>query len=180
MLAFNVAQLLKEGTGASRQRELSGELRNIDENNTRPVAVQGHVHLVVTPEGILAMGEASMSLVQTCRRCLEPIETTVTFEIEEEFYPTIDIATGRQLPLDHDDEPELLIDERHILDLTEVLTQYAIAQTLKPAYCRADCRGLCPICGANRNTEPCTCETQQMDPRLAILAQLLGTSESQE
>jgi uncharacterized protein len=180
MLAFNVAQLLKEGTGASRQRELSGELRNIDDNSPEPVRVEGRVHLVVTPEGVLAMGEATMTLRQTCRRCLESTDATVTIEIEEEFYPTIDIETGRQASMEHDDEPELLIDEHHILDLTEVLRQYAIAQTLEPGYCRADCKGLCPVCGVNRNLETCTCETQQVDPRLAILAQLLGTSESQE
>ncbi len=180
MLAFNVAQLLKEGTGASRQRELSGELRDIDENNPHPVPVQGYVHLVVTPEGVLAMGEATLSLVQTCRRCLEPTEAALTIAIEEEFYPTIDVVTGRQMPPEHDDEPELLIDERHILDLTEVLRQYAIAQTLEPTYCRPDCKGLCPVCGANRNIEACTCETEQLDPRLAILAQLLGASEDQE
>lgn len=180
MLAFNVAQLLKEGTGASRQRELSGELRNIDDNNPQPVQVQGHVTLVVTPEGVLAMGEATMSLMRTCSRCLELGEATVTVEIEEEFYPSIDIRTGRPMSMEHDDEPELLIDERHILDLTEVLRQYAIAETLEPSYCSPDCKGLCPICGANRNLESCTCETHQVDPRLAVLAQLLGNAESQE
>ncbi len=180
MLAFNVAQLLKEGIGASRQRELSGELRHIDENNPLAVQVSGHVSLVVTPEGVLAMGEATMSLRQACCRCLELTEHTETIEIEEEFYPSIDILTGRPMSLEHDDEPELLIDEHHILDLTEVLHQYAIAQTLEPVYCRPDCQGLCPVCGSNRNLESCSCETHSGDPRLAVLAQLLGNGINQE
>jgi uncharacterized protein len=180
MLAFNVAQLLKEGTGATRQRELSGALRDIDEYNPGPVPVEGHVLLVVTPEGVLAMGQAQLALVQACRRCLELTETQVTIEIEETFYPSIDLVTGRLLPDDHDDEPELLIDEHHTLDLTEVLKQYAVAQTLKATYCKPDCQGLCPVCGINRNLETCTCETQQLDPRLAALAQLLESAENQE
>lgn len=180
MLAFNVAQLLKEGTGATRRRELSGELLHIDENNPGPVEVQGQVLLIVTPEGVLAMGRAELTLVQACPRCLELTETRVAIEIEETFYPTIDLLTGRPLPPEHDDEPELLIDERHILDLTEVLKQHAVALALKGAYCRPDCKGLCPVCGANRNLEPCTCELQQVDPRLAILAQLLGPSDGDE
>jgi len=36
--------------------------------------------------------------------------------------------------------------------------------------CRPDCRGLCPQCGADRNTEPCRCEERTIDPRWAALA----------
>lgn len=180
MLAFNVAQLLKEGTGATRQRELAGELRQIDENNADPVSVQGDVLLVVTPEGVLVVGQAQLELKMACRRCLALHTVRASIEVEETFYPTMDVITGRQLPADHSDEPELLIDEHHTLDLTEVLTQYAVAQTLEAVYCRPDCQGLCPMCGANRNVESCACEAQQIDPRLAVLAQLLGSSQLAE
>lgn len=180
MLAFNVAQLLKEGTGATRQRELAGELRDVDDNNVEPVSVQGEVTLVMTPEGVLVVGQARLALQVACSRCLALNEASATIEIEETFYPTMDVVTGRQLPSAHEDEPELLIDEHHILDMTEVLTQYAVAETLEARYCRPDCRGLCPMCGANRNLEACVCETQQIDPRLAVLAQLLGSADIAE
>ena len=38
--------------------------------------------------------------------------------------------------------------------------------------CRSDCRGLCPQCGANMNSEECRCEARSPDPRLAPLARL--------
>ncbi len=180
MLAFNVAQLLKEGIGATRRYELAGELYDIDEHNPGPVSVQGHIQLIVTPEGVLAIGEAELSLITVCPRCLTLTESRVTVEIEEEFYPVIDVVSGRPLPDDHDDEPELLIDERHTLDLSEVLKQYAVAHTLKPAVCRPDCAGLCPVCGENRNFVSCSCETRELDPRLAALAQLLEEPDTEE
>ena len=34
--------------------------------------------------------------------------------------------------------------------------------------CSEDCQGLCPVCGANRNTEPCDC-APVADPRWAAL-----------
>jgi uncharacterized protein len=39
--------------------------------------------------------------------------------------------------------------------------------------CREDCRGLCPLCGKNLNEGLCGCNRKSVDPRLAILGQLL-------
>jgi uncharacterized protein len=180
MLAFNVAQLLKEGVGASRQKLLSGELVDIDDRNPGPIAVEGALTLVRTPAGVLATGQAEVTLELACRCCLEPVTGSVTLEIEDEFVPSIDLLTGRPLLLDGEVGPELIIDERHTLDLYEVLWQYAVAQTLEPVQCSDDCRGLCPQCGANQNLGPCGCKTEQIDPRLAALAKLLGSSEQDD
>jgi uncharacterized protein len=35
--------------------------------------------------------------------------------------------------------------------------------------CRADCRGLCPVCGADRNAVACGCEPPRGDPRWGAL-----------
>ena len=32
-----------------------------------------------------------------------------------------------------------------------------------------DCKGLCPVCGCDRNVTQCGCEEKQLDPRLAAL-----------
>ena len=99
MLAFNVAQLLKEGVGASRQRALSGHLSQVDELNPGPVGVNGDVTLVRTPSGVLVIGRAEMVLQVACRRCLEPVTRNVSLDIEEEFVPSIDVVTGRPVPV---------------------------------------------------------------------------------
>ena len=39
--------------------------------------------------------------------------------------------------------------------------------------CRADCAGLCPTCGVNRNEVRCDCPPEPTDPRLAPLKKLL-------
>jgi uncharacterized protein len=38
--------------------------------------------------------------------------------------------------------------------------------------CRADCEGLCPLCGKDLNVEPHEHEEEQVDPRWAVLADL--------
>jgi uncharacterized protein len=149
---------LKQGEGATRHVVIDGSLRDVDENNPGDIAVQGEVTLIRTPRGVLAKGLARVEVNQLCRRCME-------------FIASIDIETGRRLPLDEGDEQELLIDEHHILDLTEVLRQYAVVAAITPGLCRPDCRGLCPVCGQNLNERECACDRAPIDPRMAILAQ---------
>src|SRR4030042_6205890 len=122
-MRFNIAQLLKEGIGASRRFEFDGEIFGIDEENPGPTPAQGDVRILRTVSGVLVVGTAQLKLIQPCRRCLQPTETVVRFELEEEFVPSVDIETGASLPLAEDQEPELVIDEHHILDLSEVLRQ---------------------------------------------------------
>ena len=46
-----------------------------------------------------------------------------------------------------------------------VREQLRLAAPMKPL-CSDDCRGLCPVCGANRNEMTCDCDTSWLDPRL--------------
>ncbi len=39
--------------------------------------------------------------------------------------------------------------------------------------CKEDCKGLCRICGRNLNCGECGCESRTVDPRLAVLKQLM-------
>jgi hypothetical protein len=54
-------------------------------------------------------------------------------------------------------------------DLSEIAAeQIYLGLPLKPV-CKNDCRGLCPVCGVNRNLEECACVGEEIDPRLAPL-----------
>jgi uncharacterized protein len=58
------------------------------------------------------------------------------------------------------------------IDLGEVIReQFYLALPMKPL-CQDACKGLCPVCGVNRNRETCNCTQEWVDPRLAALADL--------
>ena len=172
-MLYNVAQSLKESVGASRGLIIDGVLYDLDEHNPGPVPVCGELTLVRTEDGILAAGFAEAVVTEECRRCLEPVESAVRIEFEEEYVPSIDIETGAQIPTD-ESTPELVINERHILDISEVVRQYIVMEATT-ALCRQDCKGICPQCGKNLNLGPCDCKIDNVDPRLEILKQLLDT-----
>jgi uncharacterized metal-binding protein YceD (DUF177 family) len=75
--------------------------------------------------------------------------------------------------LEADDLAASFYEDEHI-DLGQmILEQIVLALPMKPL-CQVDCRGLCPECGANRNTVDCECATDDTDPRWATLKTLLG------
>jgi len=112
----------------------------------------------------------------TCSRCLATAEVTLGLSIEEEYYPTVDIASGAALPPPAD-ASAFLIDAHHILNLCEAVQQQRIlAEPMQPL-CRPDCAGLCPSCGADLNTGSCTCPRAGIDARWAALSELAETRE---
>jgi uncharacterized protein len=102
---------------------------------------------------------------------LKPFTCSIPLDIEEEYYPIIDINIGAKLP-PPDESGAFTIDERHILDLTEAIRQYKVmALPMKPL-CREECAGICPTCGKNLNEGPCDCPSDEADPRWAELLKL--------
>jgi uncharacterized protein len=54
-----------------------------------------------------------------------------------------------------DDEPDASWYTPPLIDPAEDLRQILLVAMPDFPVCRADCRGLCPTCGANLNTAPC-------------------------
>ena len=59
------------------------------------------------------------------------------------------------------------------IDLTETIRELLILSEPMKVLCRPDCAGLCPQCGANLNEGACSCPTDRIDPRLAVLSDWL-------
>jgi len=164
-LQFNVAQLLKQATGASRSYEVDIPFPELDEHLVVVAPLRGHVHFLRIGAGVLVNGTFSTAVELTCVRCLSEFRLPIEFEVEEEFTPTIDIVTGLKVTLPLDQDSATLIDEHHILDLTEVVRQDVWLSLPTSPICHPDCKGLCPYCGQNRNLGECDCQTEDIDVR---------------
>jgi uncharacterized protein len=58
------------------------------------------------------------------------------------------------------------------LDIVPYIWEALILHLPERVLCRSDCRGLCPICGCNRNERDCGCVPDDADPRLEVLRNL--------
>ena len=163
-MQINVAQLLKEPVGARRNYkidELAGE--NCD------TCVAGVVDLTRTSRGILVTGKLTAQIKGLCSRCLCPAGTTIKFNMEDEFFPLIDINSDSHLEVAGD---ELTIDQNHILDLDEAIRQYIIMATPTKLLCKPDCPGICPVCGQEFSKGDCKHRNKLYDHRWDKLVQL--------
>ncbi len=172
-MRFNVAQLLKEQSGGTRQHKLHEDISHLDPEITPLSALDGSIQLIRTADGVLARGALHASVEVACSRCLELFSMPVRFVVEEEFHPMIDITTGASLPHAERDDAATVIDAHHILDLTEVVRQDILLAMPPFPVCRTQCAGLCPQCGKNWNEGPCDCKDEDTDPRLEKLRELL-------
>ena len=180
-LQFNVAGLLTGPKGGTRSYELYipiSELDQLDDGFDAIAAFQGIVRFLWTNDHILTIVTGDTTVAMQCSRCLEPFEQPLHIEIEEAFVPTVDVVSGKSLQTDEMDEA-VLINEHHILDLSEILRQSILLALPLTPLCKPECKGLCPTCGANLNYESCTCQEEDVDPRWAAL-QIYLDSEPDE
>jgi uncharacterized protein len=165
---WNVAGLLGEPPGAQRDHEIAGVTIDLGEDLSLADPIAGHVHLSRTNRGILAGADLRTALALECSRCLREIAVPVTVQVDEEYLPSIDLATGHALPVT--DEPDALrLTGHHELDLeTPVREAIQLAEPIAPL-CRPDCPGLCIVCGARLDEGVHDHPDEDVDPRLEAL-----------
>ena len=169
-MQINVSQLLQAIIGTVRNYRVSSEV-DIDGGDGPGSAVWGEVSLIRTDRGILVKGVLHTEAEVTCSRCLKLFGYPLVLNMEEEYFPTVDAVSGTSILVPG--EPGcFIIDEQHVLDLTEAIRQYALLAIPMKPLCRQDCAGFYPRCGHNLNRGPCGCPTQQVDPRWAVLTRL--------
>jgi len=123
----------------------------------------GHITVSRTPQGLLFQAHLEATTPAECVRCLEPFEQKLVADFTE-LYAFSPKNAG---------ESGLLYPESGQIDVAPLVREYMwLDFPIKPL-CAEDCKGLCPVCGANRNVEDCGHTVEHIDPRLEILKTLL-------
>jgi uncharacterized protein len=169
-MLFNVLRELRQGIGAVNEYELREAEVKAGDLSFRDV--EGSVRFLRTDRGLLAKVHATATIDEECSRCLVPVATPVTVDFEEEYVPLVDANTGAPVRIDPSEEEDMFrVSPRFELDLREALRQYILMYEPAKPLCRADCAGLCPVCGADMNAGPHECE-QPTDERWSALSGL--------
>jgi uncharacterized protein len=135
--------------------------------------MQGEIELDLILEaisgGILVRGPIRATATGTCARCLAA--TSDTWEVEVlELHRAVADVDDEDDGGDEDDLDYRLVDGDRQLELDQMVRDALVVGQPVRVLCRPDCLGLCPTCGADRNTEPCAHGAERpVDPRWAAL-----------
>lgn len=169
-LSWNVAGLLGDDPGATRDYDVAGVTIDLGEDLRLADPIEGHVRLSRTNRGLLVAATFSTSLQAECSRCLREIEVPIEVAIEEEALPSIDLHSGLPVAVGDDDEGEpIRLTDHHELDLETAVREAIQLEEPIAALCREECPGLCTTCGSPLDEGTHDHPTEDVDPRLAAL-----------
>ena len=143
----------------------------------------GEIELELTLEsisgGILVQGALRATARGTCARCLAPTIDSWEVDVTELHRSVADVEQEEDGDLE--DLDYRLVDGDTQLELDQMVRDALVVGQPVRVLCREDCAGLCPQCGADRNTAPCDhAATPPVDPRWEALRDLRLSGGSAE
>lgn len=107
-----------------------------------------------------------------CDRCLTPLDVPVETEFDVTYVPASAYAAEEETAELQEEDLSLSVFEGEAIDVDDLVREQVLLALPTRALCREDCAGLCPVCGINKNTNACQCESKEVDPRWAALKDL--------
>lgn len=126
--------------------KVEGELTN----NGRVLNLKGVIHATANYQ---------------CSYCLEDFVTKMEIPFGDDYQEN----NGEEI----DEEADVAYYNGDEIDIADLVRESVILAEPLKIVCSKNCQGLCPHCGINLNLAKCSCNDEVIDPRLAVLRQLL-------
>jgi len=106
-----------------------------------------------------------------CDRCLTSVAVPVETHFSLRYLTQVDYESAEAVELE---EPDLIVSifDGEVLDVDALVREQLLLAVPDYQLCREDCRGLCPQCGGDRNSNQCGHEEAVVDPRWESLKNL--------
>lgn len=131
----------------------------VDEEYKFKGRVTGRIVFQLVGNDVLGRGALAVNIEAACGRCLAPAKLKLEPKVDE-----IWLHNQPEEPVDREylaEEPITRSYSGDEIELDEALRELIMAELPERPLCRPDCKGLCPGCGAELNTEPCRCAPEQ-------------------
>lgn len=169
---LDVSHLTRQSPGTTREIELNYPSLDFDPD-FHLSDVQGTLQVSVTDDGVALEGDLEAHTELGCSRCLERYEQSLTLQFTEIY----SFSPAREKD---DDQKEQRLPPDAVINLGPLIREYALLDIPIKHVCREDCKGLCPVCGANLNEEDCGHRREEIDSRMVKLKELLDEEEVDE
>lgn len=150
------------------QIDFSGE----DLEQGSPLRVSGSAELLSQSEGELRVqGRYSVEMASHCDRCLGRASFPLEQSFDLYYRPVSEAASEDEVQID-DGEVELGFYKGEGIELGDILLEQVLLALPMQRVCSSLCKGICPLCGGNRNEVACGCAAAKTDGRWGALRDL--------
>jgi uncharacterized protein len=125
----------------------------------------------IEPEKAKVEGRAVITFRTACDRCLKEVPTKLSLEFERI------VASPEAAAEDDEDADDLSFMDGYQLDTEAFMYNEIIGNWPAKILCKEDCKGLCPVCGQDRNVRDCGCDTFVPDPRMAVIQDIFNANK---
>ena len=137
-----------------------------------PIHAVGSAQLLGNTGGeIRIQGRYSGTLETDCDRCLALASFPLDRSFDLFYRPPLANLESDEVKID-EGEAEIGFYEGLGLELADVIKEQILLALPMQRVCREDCKGICPVCGDNRNEAPCDCHVKPADDRWTALKNL--------
>ncbi|MEE9443833.1 MAG: DUF177 domain-containing protein [candidate division Zixibacteria bacterium] len=162
------AHLVLEG----KANDLRLEYRGLVEAHS----LQVEMDIILSDNIYYCQGQVKCDAKLECSRCLEPYSESLNGRIDFSIQELSD-----KHPVDTDEVPEneiLLTSVTKEIDISQPIREALILEIPLKPICAESCRGLCSLCGGNKNVQQCDCRIENADSRWDNLKDLLIDQQS--
>jgi len=147
-----------------------GEIEFLEKElrQTGPLRSSGSAELIEATQEIRVLGRLEVAIEAACDRCLEPAGFPIDAGFDLLYRPERPGSIGEEIEL-HESETGIGYYRGGGLDLKEILREQVLLALPMQRVCSQACKGICPLCGQNRNERECHCRRAGVDDRWAAL-----------
>ena len=150
------------------QIDFSGE----DIEQSSPLKAAGIAELLKHSEGeVRVQGRYTVEMAAKCDRCLGAARFPLDAGYDLFYRPVSEIARDEEVEID-EGEAEIGFYEGGGMELEDILREQVLLALPMQRVCSDACKGICPVCGKNRNETGCDCKVDETSDRWAALRNL--------
>ena len=109
-----------------------------------------------------------------CDRCLKLVQLPIDSHFKLE-YVTAEEYRAQQVAELTEEDLDLSVFDGEALDIDELVKEELLLAIPDQVLCAEICKGICAVCGVNKNSTDCGCETREVDPRWTGLEKLVNS-----
>ena len=143
-----------------------------DLEQSSPLHVAGSAEVVARSDGeVRIQGKYTVEMAAECDRCLRRARFPLDGDFDLYYRPMSVIAREEEVEIG-EDEVEIGFYVGGGLELEDILREQVLLALPMQRTCSEDCKGICPVCGRNRNETTCDCRIESSDDRWGALRKL--------